>query len=512
MKFSEGILFTDFYQLTMAQLYFKQGLHQKKAQFEYFFRKYPTYDSHQAGYCIACGLQPLVEWMDKVSFQKEDVEALAGHKAAGNKPLFQKDFLDWLVSCGNFGEVSLEAVPEGRVVHPEVPLVAASGPLAITQILETALLNYLNYQTLVATKACRIKEAGKGNLLLDFGLRRAQARGGNLGTRAALIGGADFSSNTGVSYELGFLPKGTHAHSMVQAFIALGYSELDAFDAYAKLYPENCLLLVDTIDTLGSGLPNAIKVFQTLTKKGYQPLGIRLDSGDLAYLSIQAVKMLDEAGFKKTKIVLSNKLDELVVWQIITQIQQEASRYRVDADNLIKRLVYGVGTNLITSKGCPALDGVYKLAAISGKKEFQPAFKFSETPAKISNPGKKSAWRLYDERNKAVADVLSRKKENLLEKEKITLYHPSQEKKRKIEKKDIAKIENLHEKITEKGKIVYDFPAIDSIRKTRIRDLELLDLGVKRLINPHRYHVSLSQGLWELKKESINKKAGGNSN
>ena len=234
----------------------------------------------------------------------------------------------------------------------------------MAQILETSLLNHLNYQTLIATKAARIKSGGRGRLLLEFGLRRGPDKGVNAGARAALIGGADFTSNVGISHVLGFPPKGTHAHSMVQIFMALGQSELDAFRAYADVYPDDCLLLVDTVDTLESGIPNAITIFDELRQKGHEPVGIRLDSGDLAYLSIQAAKMLDDAGFPDVSIVLSNQLDELVIWQILTQLEQEAGKYGVNPDKLIDRLVYGVGTNLITSSGDSSLDGVYKLVAV----------------------------------------------------------------------------------------------------------------------------------------------------
>lgn len=502
-RISEGILFTDFYQLTMAQLYFKKGLHKKEVQFDYFFRKYPGYDSHQSGYCIFAGLQSLVDWVKNSYFSKEDIQLLANHKGPNKKPMFSKDFLDWLSSEGNFKDISLEAVAEARVVHPDVPVASIRGPLAMAQILESSLLNHLNYQTLIATKACRIHEAGRGNLLLEFGLRRAQGKGANAGVRAALIGGAHFSSNTGISYQLGSIPKGTHAHSMVQAFIGLGRSELDAFSAYADIYPDSCLLLVDTINTLKSGIPNAIKVFETLRKKGHKPLGIRLDSGDLAYLSIQAAKMLNKAGFDKVKIVLSNKLDELVIWQILTQIQKEAPKYAVDPDNLISRLVYGVGTKLITSQGYPALDGVYKLVAISDDKKLKPAIKLSETPAKTINPGRKGIWRIYDKRNKAVADVLSTEAEDLSKKEESILHHPTQDKQRVVKREDISSIEKLHKDIIKDGEIVYDFPPIERMRETRKKDLDSLDSGVKRLINPHRYHVSLSRDLWELKKELI---------
>lgn len=501
----DSVLFTDFYQLSMAQVYFEKKIHQKEVQFDYFFRNYPDYGLHQAGYCIFCGLEPLVGWIKKAAFQSQDIDRLRQAKKPDKTPFFSDNFIDWLASCGNFKNINLSAVPEARVVHPEVPLLSVRGPLAMAQVLETRLLNYLNYQTLIATKACRIKEAGKGNLLLEFGLRRAQGKGADLGTRAALIGGADFSSNAATSYNLGLLPKGTHSHSMIQAFIALGYSELDSFRAYASIYPDACIFLVDTINTLNSGLPNAIKVFKELAKKGHQPLGVRLDSGDLAYLSIQAAKMLDAAGLKKVKIVLSNKLDEMVIWQIITQIQQEASKYGVDPSSLIKRLVYGVGTNLITSQGSPALDGVYKLAAVFEKNQAKPSFKLSETPAKISNPGIKTAWRLYDKRKKAVADLLARSGEKVLGKKEIVLHHLTQEKQRVISRKDIFKSENLQTEIISKGKVVYDFPSIQELRQTRKKDLTFLDSGVKRLINPHRYHVSLSQELWQLKKKMIEK-------
>ena len=236
----------------------------------------------------------------------------------------------WLRDNGNFDGLTIRAIPEGRVVHPNVPLTVVEGPAAMAQILETSLLNHLNFQTLIATKAALIHDIARGGTILEFGLRRAQERGGNAGTRAALIGGADFSSNVGVSHLLGLDPKGTHAHSMVQMFMTLGEGELAAFRAYAEVYPDNCLLLVDTINSLESGVPNAIRVFEELRKKGHEPVGIRLDSGDLAYLSIQAARMLDEAGFPKTAIVLSNDLDEMVIWQIMTQIESEAPRYGVD--------------------------------------------------------------------------------------------------------------------------------------------------------------------------------------
>jgi nicotinate phosphoribosyltransferase len=418
--------------------------------------------------------------------------------------LFQDDFLSWLRHDGNFGGITLRAIPEGRVVHPNVPLTVVQGPLAMAQILETQLLNQLNYQILIATKAARIRESGRGQLLLEFGARRAQGKGANSGTRAALIGGADYSSNAGVSLVLGYPPKGTHAHSMVQTFMALGEGELGAFRAYAELYPDDCLLLVDTIDTLGSGIPNAIRVFEELRSTGHHPRGIRLDSGDLAYLSIQAARQLNSAGFADVAIVLSNDLDELIIWQIITQIQEEAARYGVDADHLLRRLVFGVGTRLITSRGQAALDGVYKLVAVQQGGSWVPAIKVSETPAKTLNPGRKQVWRVYDQRGKATADLLSLEDENPCQIQPLVLRHPTEHTKyRVLTRSDIREVETLLIDIINQGKVVYDFPPITDIQKRRLADVERLDPGVRRLMNPHIYHVSLSQRLWNLKQELI---------
>jgi nicotinate phosphoribosyltransferase len=300
---AEGILFTDMYQFTMAQLYYRVGLHEKQVQFDHFFRNYPDYGSHKAGYCINAGLEWLIDWMQSAHFRDQDIEFLRAQKSNSGSRIFSDDFLDWLRHSGDFSGLSLSAIPEGRVVHPNEPVTVVQGPLAMAQVLETPLLNKLNYQILIATKAARIHEIGRGRLLLEFGMRRAQGKGANAGGRAALIGGADFSSNVGISAVLGFPPKGTHAHSMVQLFIALGMSELDAFRAYAEVYPDDCLLLVDTINTLESGIPNAIRVFEELRRKGHKPVGIRLDSGDLAYLSIQAAKLLDGTGFPDVAIV-----------------------------------------------------------------------------------------------------------------------------------------------------------------------------------------------------------------
>ncbi len=501
---AEGVLYTDQYQLTMAQLYYRMGLHERSAQFDHFFRSYPNYGNHQAGYCINAGLAWLFDWIEEAHFRGEEIGYLRAQRSASGKQIFDDDFLGWLEDNGHFNSLTIRAIPEGRVVNPNVPITVVQGPLAIAQILETSLLNHLNYQTLIATKAARISQGGRSRPLLEFGLRRGPERGANAGTRAALIGGADFSSNVGASNVVGLSPKGTHAHSMVQVFIALGESELDAFRAYADVYPDDCLLLVDTVDTLESGVPNAITVFEELRRKGHEPVGIRLDSGDLAYLSIQAAKMLNEAGFEDTSIVLSNQLDELVLWQILTQIEQEADHYDIDPDQLIDRLVYGVGTSLITSDGHPALDGVYKLVAVRENAQWVPALKLSENPAKVPQPGHKHVWRLYDQRGKATADLLSLDDEDPRQQDRITLHHPvEQHAYRHLKAASISKIEPLLEDVMIAGEVVYEWPTLEEIRATRDNDLDKLDSGVRRIVNPHIYHVSLTPRLWALKQELI---------
>ena len=501
---AEGILFTDQYQLTMSQLYFRLGLHERRAHFDHFFRKTPDYGSHKAGYCINAGLEWLIDWMREAHFRDEDIAHLRSQKTATGARIFADDFLAWLRANGGFDAITLRAIPEGRVVHPNTPLTVVEGPMVQAQLLETALLNHLNYQTLVATKAARIRESSQGRLVLEFGLRRGQDRAANAGTRAALIGGADFSSNVGMSHVLGFQPRGTHAHSMVQAFMALGEGELGAFRAYADVYPDDCLLLVDTVDVLQSGLPNAIQVFEEIKRKGHRPVGVRLDSGDLAYLSIQTAKMLDAAGFPDTSIVLSNQLDELVIWQIITQIKEESARDGVDPDALLKRLVYGVGTNLITSEGHPALDGVYKLVSLHDGRVWQPAIKISETPEKTINPGNKRVWRLYDKREKAVADLVALENEDPRVQRQLALRHPTEDtQQRAMHVRDLSQIESLLVDVLQDGRLVYDLPDIETMRRMRNADLAQLDLGVKRLINPHTYHVSLSQTLWQLRADLV---------
>ncbi len=512
IKTASGVLFTDQYQLTMAQLYFKMGLHETNAQFDHFFRSNPDYGIHQAGYCINAGLDSLLDWLDVAVFTEKEIDYLRSQKSSNDKRLFSDDFLDWLKNQFSAKGVNIYGVPEGRVIHPNVPIYVVEGPLAIGQIIETGLLNTVNYQILIATKAARIKQSGRGQLLMEFGLRRAQGLGAIPGARAALIGGADFSSNVGASKIFGFPPKGTHAHSMVQVFMGLGEGELAAFQAYADIYPDDCLLLVDTIDTLESGVPNAIKVFEKLKQKGHQPIGIRLDSGDLAHLSIKAAKMLNDAGFPDVSIVLSNDLDELVIWQIITQIEEEASRYGVDPNSLIKRLVYGVGTKLITSQGDAALDGVYKLVAICQNNEWIPTLKISENVDKTLNPGNKRVWRVYDQRGNATADLISLQGEEVDTYDPLELRHPTQStKRRSLRHDEVDRLEKLLVPILKDGEVVADRPDFETMRTQRESDVEALDPGVRRIMNPHIYHVSISRKLWDLKQSLIKKARDENS-
>lgn len=499
-----GVLFTDHYQLTMSQLYFREGLHEKRVRFDHFFRSYPDYGTHQAGYCINAGMGSLQQWLAQAGFGEREIDVLRQQRRADGSPLFDSDFLQYLQQMGNFDGLSIQAVPEGRVVHPHASQTVIEGPLVMAQLLETVLLATLNYQTLIATRAARIKFSGRGQLMLDFGMRRGHAFGANAGSRAALIGGADFSSNVGVSHSMGLPARGTHAHSMVQVYMALGMGEVDAFRAYANAYPEQCLLLVDTVDTLGSGVPNAIRVFEELRSKGYEPVGVRLDSGDLAYLSIQAAKMLDQAGFESTTISLSNNLDEISIWQIVTQIQQEASRYGQDADKLIKRLSFGVGTRLMTSEGASALGGVYKLVAVEDAGAWRPAIKLSESAAKTPSPGQKRVLRLYDRNGCATADVLTPKNTVFDIKQDNKLFHPTEANRaRDLKAGEVMEKEELLQAVG-----AYD-PAMDAqqeleqIRARRDKDIASLHPGILRLVNPHIYHVSLSEPLHDLKEELI---------
>lgn len=498
---AEGVLYTDQYQLSMAQLYYRQGLAESDARFEHFFRNYPDYGTHQAGYCINAGIAWFNQWLRGVRFDDVSLDRLRAHRTDDGHRVFGEDFLGWLAQVGDFSALRIEAIPEGRVVHAGVPLTVVEGPLALAQLVETSLLNHLNFQTLIATKASRVAEAARGGTVLEFGMRRGPERGATAATRASLVGGAHYSSAVGASHELGFPPKGTHAHSMVQVFMALGLGELGAFRAYAEVYPDECLLLVDTIDTLQSGVPNAITVFEELRAAGHRPVGVRLDSGDLAHLAVRAAGMLDQAGFGETAIVLSSGLDELTIWQILNQIAVEAPRYGMEADSVIRRLVYGVGTKMVTSEGDPSLDGVYKLVAVEADDEWRPAIKLSDTPAKVINPGRKRVVRVYDDRGAATVDLLAQIDERLAQ--PLELHHPLESGVvRVVAPEGISSTEELLEKVDPWSE-VDERQTIEAARLRRSSDIERLDAGVRRVMNPHVYHVSLSAASARLKRDLI---------
>jgi len=498
-----GALFTDHYQLTMAQLYFREGLADRRVRFDHTFRSYPDYGGHRAGFCVAAGLGPLLDWMASVRFGEAEIAALGAVAAGGGGPLFGPDFLDWLAGSGGFGSVTMWAVPEGRVVHPDTPITVVEAPLATAQLLETPLLNRLNYATLIATKAARVAEAAHGRPVLEFGLRRAPAAGGDAATRAALIGGADLSSNVGASLDLGLPPRGTHAHSLVQVFMAVAGGELDAFRAYADAYPDDCLLLVDTIDTLESGIPNAVRTFEELRRRGHEPVGIRLDSGDLAYLAVRAARMLDDAGFPGTTIVLSGNLDELAILQILTQIREEAPRYDLDPGAVRDRLTFGVGSRLVTSEGAPSLDGVYKVVAVDDAAgSLVPVLKISDSPEKIVDPGAKRLWRIYDERGLATADLIALASEEPAP--PFELRHRTQATmRRRLGPGKVSAVEPLLVEALRGGRRNPDLGGLAEARRRRIDDVSRLDPGVRRIVDPHPYHVSVTPALWDLKEELI---------
>jgi nicotinate phosphoribosyltransferase len=503
-----GILSTDAYQLTMVQVYWRHGLHDRRVRFEHFFRSYPDYGTHQAGYCVAAGLGPFARWMTATCATPADVDALRTHLSTSGTPLFGDDFCTWFAGA-DFSDLRLEAVPEGRVVHPNTPITVVEGPLAAAQLLETPLLNQLNFATLVATKASRILDAARGRPVLEFGMRRAAARGADTASRAAIVGGATSTSNAAVAYELGRTPSGTHAHSLVQLFLALGDGEAAAFEAYADVYPDDCVLLVDTVDTLESGIPNAIATFERLRRRGHRPVGVRLDSGDLAYLAVRAATALDAAGFDDAAIVLSSQLDELTIWQITSQVAAEAARAGLDADTMIGRLVFGVGSRLATSDGDPSLDGVYKLVAVDDGGRWLPSIKRSDSPAKVLNPGVKQLWRLYDDRGRATADVMSAAAERLCPGTAIELHHHSRpDVGRTLAADRWRRAELLIETIVDRGDVAVDggldaLDDLDAAADRRQRDVDALDPGVRRLVNPHEYHVSITTAVRDEKRRLL---------
>ncbi len=467
-------LLCDFYEFAMANGYFEAGIGDKIVYFDMFYRTVPD----NASYSIAAGLEQVIDYIENLHFSDEDIDFLR------TKEIFHEEFLEYL---RNFKfECDVWAIKEGTVVFPQEPLVIVKGPIMQAQMLETMILLTINHQSMIATKANRIVTAAKGRPVVEFGSRRAQGyTGANLGARASYIGGCAGTANTLAEKLYGVPAVGTMAHSWVQLFS----TEYEAFKTYAKVYPENCLLLVDTYDTLKEGIPNAIRVWnEELVPKGIRPKGIRIDSGDIAYLSKQARVMLDEAGFSDAVIMASNSLDE---WTIESILSQGA---KLDS--------FGVGERLITSKSSPVFGGVYKLVAYEEDDKIVPTIKISENVAKITTPGFKSLYRIYDKDTmKAEADVVTLHQEKLEELDELEIFHPIYTWKRKKFTNFVAK--NLMVKVFDKGKLVYDIPTLDEIREHAQDELKSLWDEVKRLENPHEYIVDLSQDLWDIKDDLL---------
>lgn len=473
-------LLTDLYELTMMQGYFKTNS-TDRVVFDVFYRANPS----KSGYAIAAGLEQVIEYIKQLSFSYDNIDYLR------NLGIFDEDFLEYLAGFHFTGDIY--AIPEGTVVFPQEPLLKVIAPIMEAQLIETAILNLINHQSLIATKASRVCYAAGGGVM-EFGLRRAQGPdAGTLGARAAVIGGCVGTSNV-LCGELYDIPvKGTHAHSWIMSFD----DEYTAFKTYANLYPDACILLVDTYDTLKSGVPNAIKVFKEMREAGIHSknYGIRLDSGDLAYLSKKARKMLDEAGFTDAVISASSDLDEYVIESLKAQGAAITS--------------WGVGTNLITSSDCPAFGGVYKLAAIYDEKteEFVPKIKISENPAKVTNPGNKTVFRIYDkETGKLRADIIALAEETIDENEDLRIFDPIDTWKHSTIEAGTFTVRELLVPIFKKGQCFYESPKVMEIRDYCMQELDTLWDETRRFVNPHKVYVDLSQKLFDLKKSLLDKK------
>ncbi len=467
-------LLTDFYELTMANGYFQNGLKDEIAYFDMFFRKVPD----NGGFAIMAGVEQLIEYLQNLRFNDEDIEYLR------RKKLFSEEFLHYLktfkFSC------DVWAIPEGTPIFPNEPVVTVKGPIIEAQFIETMILLTINHQSLIATKTNRIVRAAQGRDIMEFGSRRAQGYDGAIyGARAALIGGCVGSACTIAEKEFDIPVIGTMAHSWIQIFP----TEMEAFRAYARTYPDNCTFLVDTYNVLKSGVPNAIRIFnEEIVPRGFRPKGIRIDSGDITYLSKEARRMLDEAGFRDCKIVASNSLDEFIIRDILMQGAQ------VD--------LFGVGERLITSKSDPVFGGVYKLVAVEENGEVIPKIKLSENVGKITNPGFKQVWRLFDkESGKAIADVLTTNDEIIDESMPYELFDPEYTWKRKTVTNFIAK--RLLVRLLHKGTCVYESPKLREIKRYCKEQIDTLWDEVKRFENPHRYYVDLSMSLWETKERLL---------
>jgi nicotinate phosphoribosyltransferase len=468
-------LLTDLYELTMAAAYLEEGKASDTAAFELYYRRNPF----KGGYAIAAGLEDAVQAVLEVKFNDEDIEFLRTLKSGDGSRTFSEKTLRYLAAYRFSGNI--RAIPEGTVVFPNEPLVQVSGSLIECQIAETILLCHINFQTLVATKAARIWEAARHNPVVEFGLRRAQGPDGALSAcRAALIGGADATSNVLGAALLRIPAKGTHAHSWVQSFA----SELDAFRSYARTFPDETIFLVDTYDTLKSGVPNAIRIAKELEQQGHRLVGVRIDSGDLAFLSRRVRQMLDRENLEYVKIVASNDLDEYVISDILTQGGQ------ID--------IWGVGTNLVTGSGDGggALGGVYKMVEHNGR----PKIKLSANPEKMTNPGAKKVVRFYSEDGLMEADALADSSEDLSGCG-ILIVDPNNPLRRK--KLNAGQRVELLIAIVNSGQMVYDFPSLDQIRNRRKDQLAHLHESYKRLHNPHEYKVGLTHALWQQKERML---------
>lgn len=471
-------LLTDLYQLTMSQGYFKAGLDKDEGVFHLFFRRIPF----KGGYTIAAGLESVIDYLENFTFSESDLAYLSTLKNSDGNPFFEPAFLKYLsqlkFSC------DVDAVPEGTVVFPYEPMLRIKGPLIQCQLLESPLLNLINFPSLIATKAARVCTAANGDSVLEFGLRRAQGIDGALtASRAAYIGGCDATSNVLAGKLFGIPVQGTHSHSWVMVFD----DEYEAFQTYAENSPSNCVFLVDTYNSL-EGVKKAIEVGKWLRTQNKKLLGIRLDSGDLAYLSIKSRELLDEAGFKETVIVASNELDEYLIRDLKAQGAQIT--------------VWGVGTNLITAKDQPALDGVYKLSALREPGgEWKYKVKLSEQMIKISNPGIQQVRRFYS-RIENIADMIFDIDHE--PKGDASIVDPLDSTRQKILKKGIA-YEDLLIPIFRTGKRVYQLPTLFQIRERTQAQLNHFHVGIKRFINPHLYVVGMEKGLYELKIDLVNK-------
>jgi nicotinate phosphoribosyltransferase len=469
-------LLTDLYQLTMAYGYWKSGSSDKESVFNLFFRENPF----QGGYSICCGLSSVIDYLDHFRFEDSDIAYLESLHGNDQKPLFEDEFLTHLRSMQLVCDI--DAIPEGTVVFPHEPLIRVQGPLVQCQLLESFLLNAINFQTLIATKAARLCYAAKDEPVLEFGLRRAQGIDGSISaSRSAYIGGCEGTSNVLAGKLLGIPVRGTHAHSWVMSFD----DELEAFLAYAEALPNNCVFLVDTYNTM-EGVRKAVEVGKRLRERGHKLAGIRLDSGDLAYLSIQARKILDAAGFQSAMIIASNDLDE----HIITSLKDQGSTI----------CVWGVGTRLVTGYDQPALGGVYKLTALRRPGDpWQYKLKLSEQTAKISTPGILQVRRYFSNEG-FVADAIYDLESGL--KDGCTIVDPLDFTRRKKIPGNTPYTE-LQVPVYRHGRRVYTSPALDEIRNHARNQLEQLHPGIQRFVNPHMYPVGIEQTLHDLKTQLI---------